>query len=245
MKMTPAEILTLPPEERPPALKMARETPYSRIIVDPPLTDEEKDQHNGGLVGNVSLDLELGDVIKVTRFPGWDDGKESLPEDLVIDLDDPGSFERAEEHDVFYRLEEGKKYRLEPGTFVRAYTRRYFFLPNDLMGWVEGRSKLARIGVTATVTAPKVDPGFSGRIVLEMAHLGRIPLNLSVGAKVGQMMFFTVEGKIGEPYDTLHTESYQRQEGVHYLCEPMSFEERREVVARGITPLIYEVEEKL
>ena len=49
------------------------------------------------------------------------------------------------------------------------------------MGFVEGRSSYARIGVTVHVTAPKIEPGFNGHITLEMANFGKLPVPLRAG----------------------------------------------------------------
>ena len=45
-------------------------------------------------------------------------------------------------------------------------------MPNDLMGFVEGRSSWARVGLSVHLTAPKIDPGFIGTITLETANIG-------------------------------------------------------------------------
>lgn len=39
-------------------------------------------------------------------------------------------------------------------------------LPADLVGWLDGRSSLARLGLMVHVTAHRIDPGWSGCIVL-------------------------------------------------------------------------------
>lgn len=44
-------------------------------------------------------------------------------------------------------------------------------LPADLVGWLDGRSSLARLGLMVHVTAHRIDPGWSGCIVLEFYNL--------------------------------------------------------------------------
>lgn len=68
-----------------------------------------------------------------------------------------------------------------PGGFVLAQTLERVYTPPDLVGFVEGRSSWARIGVTIHVTAPKIDPGFDATITLEMGNFGKIPVELRAG----------------------------------------------------------------
>ena len=62
-----------------------------------------------------------------------------------------------------------------------AQTLEKIYIPNDLVGLVEGRSSYARVGVTIHVTAPKIDPGFDAHITLEMANFGEVPVDLRAG----------------------------------------------------------------
>jgi len=53
-----------------------------------------------------------------------------------------------------------------------------------LVGLVEGRSSYARVGVTVHVTAPKIDPGFTAPITLEMANFGKVAVELRAGVDI-------------------------------------------------------------
>ncbi len=61
---------------------------------------------------------------------------------------------------------------------------------------VEGKSSLARLGLGIHVTAPTIHAGFKGEIQLEIAHHGTIPVRLTVGMKVCQLIF---EMSLGTP----------------------------------------------
>ncbi len=52
---------------------------------------------------------------------------------------------------------------------------------NKLMGLVEGRSSWARLGIGVHLTAPKIDPGFSNTIKLEISNHGNTPVQLRAG----------------------------------------------------------------
>jgi dCTP deaminase len=84
-------------------------------------------------------------------------------------------------------------YVLRQGHFVLAQTHEEVSLPNDLMGLVEGRSSLARLGIGIHLTAPKIDPGFKGRITLEMSNNGNVDVELVAGeSRVCQLMFLLI-----------------------------------------------------
>lgn len=61
---------------------------------------------------------------------------------------------------------------LHPGELALAVTYESVTLPADLVGWLDGRSSLARLGLMVHVTAHRIDPGWSGRIVLEFFNAG-------------------------------------------------------------------------
>ena len=63
-----------------------------------------------------------------------------------------------------------------PGMLVLGQTREWIGLSNLLSGRVEGRSRLARMGIGIHITAPKIDPGFENHITLEMFHIGKTPV---------------------------------------------------------------------
>lgn len=74
--------------------------------------------------------------------------------------------------------DDGRPFRLEPRTPVLATTLEKVTIPSHLCARVEGRSSLARLGLTVHNTAPYIDPGFNDRITLELYYIGFIPLIL-------------------------------------------------------------------
>jgi dCTP deaminase len=67
---------------------------------------------------------------------------------------------------------------IEPDAFVLVRTLEYISLPlkSQLAARVEGRSKQARLGMTAHITAPTIHAGFAGRITLEIKNFGPFSL---------------------------------------------------------------------
>jgi dCTP deaminase len=130
------------------------------LVIDPPPDANDIEQ--------VSIDLYLG-----RYFTTFKECPLYLPE-IILDPSVFQSLDLWEEH-------EGDSFVLNPGQFVLAHTLQRVHLPNNLMGFIEGRSSLARLGITIHLTAPKIDPGFNGTITLEMAHFGKVPVRLRAG----------------------------------------------------------------
>ena len=78
---------------------------------------------------------------------------------------------------------------IPPNGFVLGKTLERVEIPLNLSAWVEGKSSLARYGMTVHITAPKIDPGFEGNITLEMFNHGPFTLKLSYGMDICALMF--------------------------------------------------------
>lgn len=103
---------------------------------------------------------------------------------------------------------------LEPSKFVLAQTLERVSMPSSLMGFVEGRSSYARFGITVHATAPKIDPGFTGHITLELANFGKIPITLRAGQdRPAQLLLSTISKELppSEAYGSKATDRFQGQ----------------------------------
>lgn len=69
-------------------------------------------------------------------------------------------------------IDNSQPFVLDPGTFILARTAEIIGLSNKVGARVEGKSSLARFGVSVHLTAPKIDPGWAGPITLEITNLG-------------------------------------------------------------------------
>ena len=78
-------------------------------------------------------------------------------------------------------ISEQETFVLHPGELALGTTFESITLPDDLVGWLDGRSSLARLGLMVHVTAHRIDPGWSGNIVLEFFNSGKLPLALQIG----------------------------------------------------------------
>ena len=108
-------------------------------------------------------------------------------------------------------LDEGEAFFLHPGELALAITYEKVTLPADIVGWLDGRSSLARLGLMVHVTAHRIDPGWSGNIVLEFYNSGKLPLALRPMMKIGAMSFETLTGPCENPYNTRVDAKYKDQ----------------------------------
>ena len=159
-----------------------------------------------GKINGVSVDLHLG-----SRFRVFNDHAASH-----IDLSGP---REAVDHAINrimskeIRIAPDDAFFLHPGELALAATAETITVPHDLVGWLDGRSSLARLGLMVHVTAHRIDPGWSGAIVLECFNSGKLPLALRPGMAICAISFETLTGPAIRPYDQRQDAKYQRQTG--------------------------------
>jgi len=159
-----------------------------------------------GRINGVSVDLHLGN-----RFRVFNDHAASH-----IDLSGP-----REEVDCAINRIMSKEipiasdgaFFLHPGELALAVTAETLTVPDDLVGWLDGRSSLARLGLMVHVTAHRIDPGRSGAIVLECFNSGKLPLALRPGMPICAISFEMLSGPALRPYHKRQDAKYQRQSG--------------------------------
>ncbi len=112
------------------------------------------------------------------------------------------------------KLKDDEPLIIHPGEFILGETMEYFEFPSDLVGRLEGKSSLARLGIVVHATAGYFDPGFRGTGTLEMSNLANIPIALYPGMKIGQMSFHFLSTPADRPYGSRELGSkYQGQSG--------------------------------
>ncbi|NLJ83960.1 MAG: dCTP deaminase [Halanaerobiaceae bacterium] len=126
-----------------------------------------------------SVDLRLGD-----SFLKLD---ENMTE--VMTLDDEIKY-------VSYRSEE---LVIPPHSFLLATTMEYVELPDNITAFVEGRSSIGRMGLFIQ-NAGWVDPGFKGQITLELYNANSLPIKLTSGRRICQLVLARMDEKALNPY---------------------------------------------
>jgi dCTP deaminase len=89
---------------------------------------------------------------------------------------------------------------IHPGEFVLASTLQVVTLPDDVLAQVEGKSSLGRIGLLIHATAGFVDPGWHGKLTLELSNVAKMPIALYYGMKIGQLSFMRMSTPVDRPY---------------------------------------------
>ncbi|WP_435360623.1 dCTP deaminase [Haloarchaeobius sp. DFWS5] len=110
-------------------------------------------------------------------------------------------------------LDDGEEFILHPGDFVLGTTKERVEIPPDLVAQVEGRSSLGRLAIVVHATAGFVDPGFKGRITLELSNLGNAPVSLTPDMRISQLVFTELKTPSDRPYGAERGSKYQDQSG--------------------------------
>ncbi len=109
---------------------------------------------------------------------------------------------------------ETEEVTLEPGAFLLATTKETVAIGDDILGRLEGKSSLARLGLIIHTTAGFIDPGFKGEITLELHNVGNNEIILKAGQPIGQICFEELSSPCDRPYGSEGLGShYQGQSG--------------------------------
>ncbi len=130
-------------------------------------------------IGAASIDLTLGREIRVIH-----------PGDGPIDLREDADYR---DHTEVRPLD--KPFVLEPGCTIHGITEERIHLPGNLCGFLEGRSRFARLGLMIHVTSAMVQPGVSNRQVLEMSNVSGHSLRIFAGVRICQLVLMRTEGE--------------------------------------------------
>ncbi|MCD7781271.1 MAG: dCTP deaminase [Methanosphaera sp.] len=163
------------------------------IIIDPILSDKQ--------IQPSSVDLRIGNEFKGFKIT-------SRP---YIDPFDKTSLESYMDS---VNISDDEPFIIHPGEFTLATTYETVKLPSDIVARVEGRSSIGRLGITMHVTAGYIDPGFEGKITLEISNIGKMPVALYPQQRVCQIVFETMTSPSAKPYGHIDRDSkYMKQTG--------------------------------
>jgi dCTP deaminase len=175
-------------------LEIRAEIGAERLIFDPPITDTTR-------IGSSSVDLLLHDELLILpndRVPG-----------ISIDPSDDGFdvMQILTTHGKAETITTNSPYIMAPNHLIIAKTLETITLPRHLSARIEGRSSLARLGLSVQVTAPTVMAGFQGRLFLEMNNIGPFLIQLKPSMTIAQLILEHVGLPALEPYQG----QFQRQ----------------------------------
>lgn len=159
-----------------------------RIRVTPPLDLKLQ-------LGSCSIDLRLGKQFRIfnhSKVAYIDTNNPKVVTDMMTEI----------------TLKKGDPFILQPGDFVLATTVEKIGLPDDLIGRLEGRSSLGRLGIVVHSTASIFDPGWNGVVVMELGNLGRMPVALYPGMRICSMTFEELSSPALVPYTSKKSAKY-------------------------------------
>lgn len=111
-------------------------------------------------------------------------------------------------------IEDDEPFIIQQGTFVLGSTLESVTLPDDIVARVDGRSSLGRLGLLVHATAGYIDPGWTGKLTLELSNQSQMPIALYYGMKVSQISFLRMSTPVDRPYGSESLASkYQGQTG--------------------------------
>ncbi len=161
-----------------------------KIRITPQLTPEQ--------FGSCSIDFRLGNVFSVFEHSRY----------ALIDLRDKRDMEDLMRQ---VTVPAGEAFILQPREFVLAVTEETLELDDDVLGRLEGRSSLGRIGIIVHGTAGLFDPGWSGRATLELSNLGRMPVALYPAMRICSFTFEQLSSPVAVPYRSKPGNKYSGQ----------------------------------
>jgi dCTP deaminase len=162
-----------------------------RIAIDPAPDLETQ-------LGSVSVDFRLGRTFMVFEHSRYS----------FIDPRQPQSIGEAMRT---IEVEGDDPFMMQPGDFALASTVESLALPDDLLGRLEGRSSIARLGITVHSTAAVFEPGWVGTATMELSNLGRMAVALYPGMRICSFSFETVSSPVDTPYRAKRNNKYAGQ----------------------------------
>ncbi len=151
-------------------------------------------------LGSNSLDLRLGNTFRVfdhSKFAYIDPYDKNSSSDVTREI----------------KVKEGERFIIQPGDFVLGTTTEYIEIPDDLIGSLEGRSSIGRLGVIIHSTAASIECGFRGHITLELANMGKMPVALYPGMRICSVSFSELTSPAEVPYYKKKNAKYSGQKG--------------------------------
>jgi len=151
--------------------EILREIENGRIKVEP---------YDPSKVGPASVDLHLSNAFRLfVRMPTGVEVRETMD---------------FKQYTKGFWIPEEKSLKMQPGETLLGITKEKVTLPPDVCGWLEGRSRFARIGLLIHISASFMQPGIANHQVLEMSNFGHHELEIFPNTPVCQFVFQRTQG---------------------------------------------------
>ena len=136
-------------------------------------------------------------------------------ENFVIDVKEP-----AENLMKPVEISVMKPFILHPGEFALGLNLEETGVSHSIVGRLEGKSSLGRLGLIIHTTAGYLDPGNSLKMTLELFNAGRLPIKLYYKMPIAQMAFEYLSSPCERPYGSegLGSKYYKDLSLIHIFC---------------------------
>jgi len=165
-------------------------------------------------LGPCSIDLRLGNKFRIFKnsLHPYIDVKASIPVDDIME-------------EVV--IKKGHPFVLHPGDLALAITEENLQIADDLIGRIEGRSSLGRLGIIVHGTASVFDPGWNGKPAMELGNLGVMPVALYPGMRICAFTFEELTSPSEFPYGKHKASHYAGQSSPMASQLNRDFQKRR------------------
>src|ERR1035437_5259662 len=150
-------------------------------------------------LGSCSIDLRLGNAFRIfeSGVHGVIDPRKNVAKEFTKEI----------------IVEEGNAFIMQPGDFVLGTTVEDVEIPDDLVGSLEGRSSIGRLGIIVHSTAATIDAGRKGCNTLELANVGKLPVALHPDMRICCISFEQLSSPSETPYYKKKSAKYLHQKG--------------------------------
>lgn len=184
-----------------------------RIIIDPPLSPSAIDAD--------TIDLRFGTVIEIAdiilEVVNIDERKviRRLTRDYRNHkanlLEHTRKVSIEDEHRIKFSIDKDETVELQPGMLVLAHTLEIICVPYDIQMELNGRSRLARDGMTSHVSSPIFHAGWVGHAVMEVINISQKNFNVYPGLEFASASFRQLSSPAQIPYLKKHGARYSGQ----------------------------------
>ena len=138
-------------------------------------------------------------------------------------------------------IKPGEPFIIHPNELVLASTLERLSISDDLLGRLEGRSSLGRLGIIVHSTASIFHPGWDGTATMELGNLGVMPVALYPRMRVCMFTFEWMSSPVERPYGSGKSK-YQGQTGPlpSVVWEELEDELEEEQLSRGVQTGLFE-----
>lgn len=150
-----------------------------------------------GQIQPCSIDLRLDN--KFYRF-----------KDNVTEFD-ISNISRINDYFKYYDIPDNDKIVIQPGEAVFGQIYEQLRIPSNCSGMIEGRSRLARLGLAVHATGGFINPGFEGAMPLQIINNNRIPIIIKPYISICQLILIKLTSKPQVPYNERTNSPYNRE----------------------------------